>query len=166
MAAHEERRATISQAPHQLTHLDDPGRIETIGRLIEEQELGVGQECCRDAEALLHTEGIGADLVPCAIRKAHGLEQSRDVRVAMPSERRECREVGSSRQGRVERRSLDERADAVHERPRVTDRLTEDGRVPAGRAYQAKEHAERGRLAGSVWSNQSGDDASRYPDRE
>lgn len=41
MSADQERRATISEPPHQFAHLDTAGRIETVGRLVEEQELGV-----------------------------------------------------------------------------------------------------------------------------
>ena len=42
------------QLADQVAHLEDAGRVEPVHRLVEDQQLRVGQQAARDAEALAH----------------------------------------------------------------------------------------------------------------
>jgi hypothetical protein len=44
VARDEHGPALAPEAPHQLAHLDDPGRIEPVRRLVQDQDLGVLEE--------------------------------------------------------------------------------------------------------------------------
>jgi len=42
------------QFAHQRAHLLDAGRVEAVGRLVEDEEFGAGKERGAEGEALLH----------------------------------------------------------------------------------------------------------------
>src|SRR5262249_49169407 len=48
--------ALLRQLAQQFTHLDDPCRVQSVGRLIEEQERRIVQQCLRQSESLRVTE--------------------------------------------------------------------------------------------------------------
>ena len=48
--------ALVGVAPQQVAHPADPGRVETVGRLVEDQHSRVAQQRGGDAEALAHAE--------------------------------------------------------------------------------------------------------------
>ena len=53
--------ALVGVAAQQVAHPADAGRVEAVGRLVEDEDLGVAEERVGDAEALAHAEGVVAD---------------------------------------------------------------------------------------------------------
>ena len=74
-------------------HLADAGRVEPVGRLVEDAQLGVGQQRRGDAEALLHPERVGAHEVVGAVGEPDGLEHLGDPRARQAAEPRQHLEV-------------------------------------------------------------------------
>src|SRR5215211_2909538 len=64
----------IGQAPDQIMHLVNARRIETICRLVEDQQFGIVQECEGEAESLTHTERIFAHTTIRIFRESDGCE--------------------------------------------------------------------------------------------
>src|SRR2546425_12401937 len=58
VAAQEDGAALSGEAWDQLAHLARAGRVEAIGRLVQDNQLGVTQKRGGDAEALLHAQGV------------------------------------------------------------------------------------------------------------
>jgi len=54
MTVQENRFALIAQSAEQLPYLRPPDRIEPIGRLVQDQQVGVMQQRLRQAEPLIH----------------------------------------------------------------------------------------------------------------
>ena len=53
--------ALVGVAAEQVAHPADAGRVEAVGRLVEDQHLGVADQGGRDAEPLAHAERVVAD---------------------------------------------------------------------------------------------------------
>ena len=56
-----DRRTGRDQVAHEVAHLPDAGRVQAVGRLVEDQQLRRLQQGGSDGEALLHAERVGAD---------------------------------------------------------------------------------------------------------
>src|SRR5438105_15574487 len=63
MARDEDGLAFGSEAVHEIAHFDDAGGVETVGRLIEDQDIGVLQQSHGDAQTLLHPKGVGTHAI-------------------------------------------------------------------------------------------------------
>ena len=53
--------ASVGVVTQQSPHPADPGRVEAVGRLVEDQHLRLADQRGRDAEALPHPEGVVAN---------------------------------------------------------------------------------------------------------
>ena len=53
--------AAVGEAAQQVAHPADAGRVEPVGRLVEDQHPRVAEQRGGDAEALPHAEGVVAD---------------------------------------------------------------------------------------------------------
>src|SRR5262249_55408177 len=136
----------------EVAHVAHAGRVEPGRRLVEQQEPRRAQEGSRDAEALAHAVRVAADAILRPVAQVDELEHlldapPRDGIVVVGEEP----EVASPTQVRVEAWALDEARDAV-QRPRAVDeRVTpEESRRALGRADEAEQDPERGRLARAV----------------
>ena len=90
------------ELPERLAHRDDPGRVEAVRRLVEEEEPRVAEERGGDPEPLLHPERVGLDLVAGPIAQPDELEQLLDPRllgVRAPAAARERRFSRAERYG-------------------------------------------------------------------
>jgi hypothetical protein len=70
--------------------------VEVAGRLVAEQERGIGDDAPGDADALLFAAGEGARVVLCAVREAHHRQGGRDVFPALGLAERWVSSSGSS----------------------------------------------------------------------
>ena len=52
--------ALVGVRPEQVAHPADAGRVEPVGRLVEDEHLGLADQCGRDAEPLAHAERVVA----------------------------------------------------------------------------------------------------------
>jgi hypothetical protein len=91
----------------------DAGGVQAVRRLVEDAQLRVGQQCRGDAEPLLHAERVGAHEVVGTVAQLDHREYLGDARVIDAAKAREYLKVASTRKGRIERGSLDQRADAT-----------------------------------------------------
>ena len=53
--------AAVGVPAEQVTHPPDPGRVQAVGGLVEDQHLGVTDQRGGDAESLTHAEGVLTD---------------------------------------------------------------------------------------------------------
>ena len=56
----------LDERADHVPELRDAGRVETVAGLVEDQQLGVGEEAARDAETLPHAERV---LLHLAVRR-------------------------------------------------------------------------------------------------
>ena len=52
--------ALVGELDHQAAHLLDAGRVQAVGGLVEDEELGVAGQCQGDPQTLLHAQRVGA----------------------------------------------------------------------------------------------------------
>jgi hypothetical protein len=112
----------------QLPHLDDARGVESVRRLVEEDQLGVSEKRARDPEALLHPERVSGELAVRALPEVDEVEQPVNVgRRAVAADPLEVPQVRAPREVRIEGRRLDHRAD-LPQRRGVAGRIPEDPR--------------------------------------
>ena len=152
VARHEDGDAAlVGERAEQLADLDDTGRIEAVGGLVEHEQFGGVQQCAGEGEALLVAERElpGA---PVGVR----IEAQQRDRVGDRPRRRTGEpaldvEVLAHGEVGVGGRGLNEEADAgEHARLARDDAPAEDGHLPAARSDQAEQHADGGRFTRPV----------------
>ena len=157
MAAEEDGASLLCQLGNQLAHLARAGGVEAVGRLVEDDDVGVAHQGRGDAQALLHAQRVRLVLRMRALRQADQLQRLFDARVRDVAQRdRDHLEVVVAREVRVERRRLDHRADAPQRRPGVRRHVVAEAqRAPRRRPHEAEDHANGGALAGAVGSEEA-----------
>jgi hypothetical protein len=142
----------VRHARDDRANLALPGRVEPVRRLVEDDELGVGQQRRRDTDALLHAEREGLVLPIGPPLHVDQLQQLVDARLRHAADQHRLRaQVVAPGQVGVERRVLDDRADMLRHQLRVIgQRPPHDRDAALGRAHQPQHHADGGRLAGAV----------------
>ena len=70
-----------AQAADQRAHLDNALRVEAVGRLVEDHDLGILDQRRRDGEALLHAHRVGAEPVLRPVSQVDLLERRVDAGV-------------------------------------------------------------------------------------
>ena len=157
------RASLVDERAEQAAELEDAGGVEAVHRLVEDQQLRVGEQAARDAEALAHPHRVRLDAVVRAVGQADALERGVDARERLAAARRgDDAEVLASREVAVEARLLDDRADARerlgaplgHRQPAQAHRA-------AVRAREAEQDSDERRLAGAVRAEVAERDAAR-----
>jgi hypothetical protein len=82
------RAALGDQFADQVAHLEDARGIKPVHRLVEDQQLGVGQQAARDAEPLAHPERVRLDAVVAAGGEADARQCAVDPRARITAARR------------------------------------------------------------------------------
>ena len=163
VAGEEHRGPGPVEVEQQLADLLDALRVEAVGRLVEHQQPGLAQQRAGQAEPLPHAERVRADrpLVHAASPTRSSASATRPrarAPVAVRRHRVEEREVAPSRQVRVRRRPLDQRADLRQHPPRGPRHLLAEQLDPSrGGQDQAEQHPDRRRLAGAVGAEEAVD---------
>ena len=97
------RAALVDELADQAADLEDAGRVEAVHRLVEDQQLGVGEQAAGDAEALAHAERVRLDLVVGAGGEAdageRGVDPRRAARGRGPRRGRQVLAAGQVRRG-------------------------------------------------------------------
>ena len=146
-------------------HRRDLGRVETVGRLVEEEHLGPAEHGLGDAEALLHAVAVGAD------RAVEGAAERRDGEglvdpglVGGASGRGPVGlEVLAAGEVGEEAGALDEGSDPAEDLRAGVDRSAEDVHRSRVGGDEAEHHPHRRRLAGAVGAEQADDLAALGP---
>ena len=157
VAGQQHGAAAVGVALEQATHPADAGRVEAVGRLVEDQHGRVAEQGVGDAEPLLHAERVVAQpalrlglvegdqvehLVDAGVGQAHGLGADGE-------------DLAAGAAG-VLGRGVEQYADVP---ARVGDVVVEvaSDRDPAVRGWGEPDHdAHRGRLAGTVGAEEPG----------
>ena len=159
-----------SRSPDQQQHLVPAGRIEAVGRLIEQEQPGIVDERLSELDALLHAGRVATDR-PIALLVQPDVPED----LGGPLPRRRPRQPGHRREMRHEIRCGHVRRQAVVLR-HVADELTNPDPLPrdveveerrtTGRCVdQTEEDLEQRALAGAVRSDEP-DDPGLEIDRE
>ena len=77
-------RPSATSSRIRVAHLEDARGIEPVHRLVEDQQLGVGQQAAGDAEPLAHPERVRLDAVVAAGGEARASAPSIRVRASPP----------------------------------------------------------------------------------
>ena len=170
MARDEHGDAFLAVEPQdQLADLDDPLRVEAVGRLIEHEKIRMPRQRHGDAQALLHAEGKIARFLVSGIRKPDQPQQVRDIRKArQPENAVLLAQIVRGAEMMIERRRLDDGAEPP---PRQVDasagvfNVVETEAAARWRLQAAKETDQR-RLAAAVAADEAIDGAAWNVHRE
>ena len=157
VARDQHRDPVAGERPDQAAHLDDARRVQAVGRLVEDQQLGTGQHGRRDAEPLLHPQRVRAVPVPRPGQQAGPLEHRVDRGQRKLPEAGQRLQVLAAAQLRVERGRLDERADLAQVGRGLGEAAAQDRSAARRRADQAEQHPDRRGLAGPVRADEPAD---------
>ena len=107
-------RPSADERADHLAELEDAGGVEPVGRLVEDQQLGVGEQAAGDSEPLAHALRVARDLLVGALaRGRRARSRRRSARTSRArARRRATRMFSHPGQVEVEVRLLDDRADA------------------------------------------------------
>ena len=155
--------SSAARAAEQLADLDDAGRIQPIGRLIEDEQLRRRQQRTSKGQPLQVAERQRAGSPIGIWLECQPLDDSIDPgRIGHPGQATGDVEVLSDGELRVGGRRLDE---VAHSPPQVRGSavhpLAEQLRVPRRRPDHPEQHSDRRRLAGSVETEERVDLAAR-----
>ena len=156
MAGDEDGGAVVGQPTQEQPHLPHAAGIETVGGLVEDQQLRSAQQRQPDTESLAHPLAVGLHAFAGGGREADGLEH-----LVHPAEPRahirsraaragEVLQVLAPRQVLPERRLLDQRADPFQRGVIGANGLAQQVDLAAGRQDQPQRHPDRRGLAGAV----------------
>ena len=138
-------RPVPAKAADQRAHLAHALRVEPVGGLVEDQQLGVAEQRGGDAEALLHAERVGAVAVVAARRPGRRVRAARGSRSSRGRRRR--RTSAGSRRPRATGRRPGSRSARRRAAGTRRDRSSgEPSTLPAAGAS-----GERGRAASPSW---------------
>ncbi len=164
MARHENGDALLAGQPaQQRAEVLDACRVEAVGGLVEDEEPRLAEERQRQRQPLAHAERVGAHEAVGVGGQLDEAQQNVDAGGGRGEQAAGDLEVFAAGEVAVERRALDERADAA-ERTAVArgERLAEDLHRAAARPQQAQQQADRRRLAGAVGTEEAVDGAGRH----
>src|SRR6266567_8419290 len=136
MATEEDGLALLAQAAQQIAHLDNTERVETVGRLVEDQEVGIGKQRHGHPQALLHPQGVLPNLVLRAIAQSDDFEHLADARTRVTTKLGQHPQVFAPAQTGIESWRLGERPDAWEVGPGMRDRLAKHRGAPLAGPYQ------------------------------
>ncbi len=157
MAGDDHRAPAGRVADHHLAHLADLGRVETVGGLVEDEQVGQPEHGLGDGEALAHALRVGAHRAGERVAEPGDLQGLVQVGVAgraaggLPVQL----QVLPAGQVRQEARALHEGADPRQHGRSGPDGVAEDADLAVVRCDQAHQHTQGGGLARAVGSEQT-----------
>ena len=136
----------------EFADLLDPGGVEAVSRLVQDQQLRVPGQRHRDAEPLLHAQGVGALEAVLVLGEADQGKGAFGLLPAQPQHAGDHRHVLGAREVPVAGWALDHGADPRHHRARVgsCEGGAEDTDPAPRRPQQAEQHLHGGGFAGAV----------------
>ena len=133
----------------QPAHVAHPGGVEAIGRLVQDHQLRVLQERGRDAEPLLHPQGVRREPVPRAFGEVDQLQHLVDLLSRHFGVLGQQTQVVQAGEVRIERGRLDHRPDPP-QYVGLSGTTTEHPYVTTRRRDDPGQNPQRGRLARPV----------------
>ena len=159
------RASLVDERAEQVAELEDAGRVEAVDRLVEDQQLGVGEQAAGDAEALAHAQRVRARRgrprgAARPTRSSAAVDPA--VRLAARAPRRRSPRFSRPVRWRWKRGS----STIAPTRASASARCSGTGRpsrliVPPFARREAEQHADQRRLAGAVRAEVAERDAAR-----
>jgi hypothetical protein len=151
VARNQDGSALPGQPPDQPAEPPDTLRVESVGRLVQDQHFGVAEHGGGYREPLAHAKGELAN-PPCRV----GLELDKPQRLLHPGRVDTARhrldaEVVAGPPTRIEARCFQHGADLTKRIGQVGVCRPIDGGGAVGRSHQAKQCPEGGGFPGAVW---------------
>ena len=143
-----------TRLPEGADDLPDPadaGWVESVGRLVEDEQVGVLEQRSGDGQPLLHPGGVAPVVVAGTVGEPDLLERGVDRGARHADGPREQAEVLATGERREEAGFLDDGPDAVDDLWQLGRHLEpEEPHRALGRAGQPEQHLDRAGLAGTV----------------
>ena len=102
---HEDRPSALGDFTDQAADVLHADWIESVGRFVEDDQLGVSEQRGGDAETLLHAHRVGTDAVAAAAGEADEVDEIGDVLLGVLTEHRQGPQVVDPRRSRDGRRA-------------------------------------------------------------
>ena len=90
---HQDRPLAVSDPADELSHVVDPGGVEAVGRLVQDEQLGITEERRGEAEPLLHAERVLTESIRCSLAEPYQVQHVWDLGNVMTGEGRDDPEV-------------------------------------------------------------------------
>jgi hypothetical protein len=148
----DDRASLLHEGADESAELQDARGVETVHRLVEDQQQRIGEQAASDPEALTHAQRVRLHPIARTRGQADPLERLVDPPegVATAYGGHDL-EVFASRQVTVEPRLLDNRTDAGQRlRTAPRQRQTEQPHLAGRGRGQPQQHPDQRRLAGAV----------------
>ena len=160
--------AAAGQPLYHGADLGHASRVQAVGGLVKEQHLRVAQQGVGDAQPLLHTHGVGAELAVGSRRESHLLQQLVYLGPGSPAgDTLEVAQVVAPAEVWVEAGLLHDGANAPEEVGVDSFcRLTEEANAAGRGPRQAEQHTHGCGLAGAVGPQESEDASAGYAEGE
>ena len=154
------RAAAVGVAAQQVAHPADAGRVEPVGRLVEDQHVRVAEQGGADAEALAHAERVVAHPpVGLVVGEADQLEHLLDPALGQAHGALHQGEDLAAGAAGVLGRGVEEHPDLGAGVGQVDEPAAVDGGGARGGRGEADHDPHGGGLAGAVGPEEAGDPA-------
>ena len=144
----------------------DPLGVEAVGRLVEDQDLWVGEQRRGDAEPLAHAERELPDTFPGDLLETDAVDHLVDPPPGNPVGLCQGEQVVVRRAAGVDGARLEQRADLVERRRVLAVALPVHGHRSRGRAVEPEDQPHRRRLPRPVRPEEPGDGPREHGERE
>jgi hypothetical protein len=151
-AAGSVRGEQVADPPHAVG-------VQPVDRLVQDEDLGVGQQGGGDAEALAHAEREAAGALAGHVLQPDHVDDLVDAAAGNAVGRGQRPQVLVGRSGRVHRTGLEQCADDLQRARVLGVGAAVDGDAAGGRRVQAEDEPHGRALAGAVRPQEAGDDA-------
>ncbi len=159
VAGDEDRAALAACLRRNVRSQQHPFRVEAVGRLVEDEHLGVAEQGRGERQALSHARGVALDRPFGRALQLDELERLVHARVGDAGAGGDHAQRVAPGAAGVEAGGVEERADPGGGRAQLAVPAAEDGHRAGRRAHEVEDHAQRGRLAGTIGAEDAGDGA-------
>jgi hypothetical protein len=156
VAGHKHRPALGGESTQQVPNPADALRIQSVGRLVEQQDARVTEQGHSDTEPLAHAERVRTGAPRCRVGQTDDAQHLRDPGTGDVVARGQRGQVRTAAAAGMERPGIEERADRLQRPGQVRVPDTADQSLAMVRGIQAQDHPHRRRLAGSVRAEEAG----------
>ena len=156
VAADEDRLAVAGKGDE---HVADPAHafgVEAVGRLVEDQRVGIAEQHAGEPEALAHAERVAAHLAPGDRCHADDVEHGVDTRVGDAVARRHPAQVVAPGTGGMDVAGVEQGTDLEHRPVEVAVLLAVEAGRAALEAVEAEHAPHRRALSRPVGAEKAG----------
>lgn len=160
VARHEHGDALPGKGADECAQIFDADGVESVGGLVQDEELRVNEKRKREPQSLLHAHRERPDALLARVGEVDDVQHLVDTAFRQSEHRGTHAQVFGGGEVGVERRALDERADFVEIVAAPSVSVERD--VAFGGAEYPREHLERGRFARAVGAEEPVDTPAPY----